>query len=52
MNAAASPGNPRPRTAVLIQHAGMGDLVWHVPYFRRIAETSSDGQVTVIAPPS
>jgi heptosyltransferase-2 len=52
LKALASPGDPRPRTAVLIQHAGMGDLVWHVPYFRRIAETSSDGQVTVIAPPS
>jgi heptosyltransferase-2 len=42
----------RPRTAVLIQHAGMGDLVWHVPYFRRIAESSRDDQVTLIAPPS
>ena len=41
-----------PRTAVLIQFAGMGDLVWHVPYFRRIAETSADGQISVIAPPS
>jgi len=30
----------------------MGDLVWHVPYFRQIAATSRDGQVTVIAPPS
>ena len=49
---ALPPGDERPRTAVLIQHAGMGDLVWHVPYFRKIAETSRDGQVTVIAPPS
>ncbi len=30
----------------------MGDLVWHVPYFRRVAETSADGLVSVIAPPS
>ncbi len=30
----------------------MGDLVWHVPYFRLVAQTSADGQVTVIAPPS
>jgi heptosyltransferase-2 len=52
LNAAASTGDSRPHTAVLIQHAGMGDLVWHVPYFRRIAETSRGGQVTVIAPPS
>jgi heptosyltransferase-2 len=36
----------------MIRDVGMGDLVWHVPYFRRIAESSSDGQVTVIAPPS
>ncbi len=41
-----------PKTAVLIQWAGMGDLVWHVPYFRRVAETSADGLVSVIAPPS
>lgn len=42
----------RPRTAVLMQLNGMGDLVWHAQYFRRIAETSRDGQVTVIAPPT
>ncbi len=52
MSATDSAGDSRPRTAVLIQHAGMGDLVWHVPYFRRIAETSREGQVTLIAPPS
>jgi heptosyltransferase-2 len=52
LNPAATTGDSRPRTAVLIQLAGMGDLVWHVPYFRRIAATSRDGQVTVIAPPS
>ncbi|MCK9687087.1 glycosyltransferase family 9 protein [Scleromatobacter humisilvae] len=42
----------RPRTAVLHQWVGMGDLVWHAPYIRRIAETSRDGQVTVIASPT
>ena len=49
MNAAA---DPRPRTAVLLQQNGMGDLVWHAEYFRRVAETSRDGQVTLIAPPT
>jgi len=43
---------PAPRTAALIQHAGMGDLVWHVPYFRQVAAASEAGQLTVIAPPS
>ncbi|HEX7687549.1 MAG TPA: glycosyltransferase family 9 protein [Burkholderiaceae bacterium] len=42
----------RPRTAVIMQLNGMGDLVWHAQYFRRIAETSRDGQVTLIAPPT
>jgi heptosyltransferase-2 len=37
---------------VLHQWVGMGDLVWHIPYFRRIAATSSDGQVSVIASPT
>ncbi len=42
----------RPRTAVLHQWVGMGDLVWHIPYFRKVAETSSGGQVSVIASPT
>ena len=42
----------RPRTAVLHQWVGMGDLVWHIPYFRRVAETSGGGQVSVIASPT
>ncbi|MEO6281442.1 hypothetical protein [Roseateles sp.] len=42
----------RPRTAVLLQWVGMGDLVWHVPYFRRVAETSQGGQVSLIASPT
>ena len=45
-------GDKRPRTAVLHQWVGMGDLVWHAPYIRRIAETSRDGQVSVIASPT
>jgi heptosyltransferase II len=42
----------RPRTVVLLQWVGMGDLVWHVPYFRRVAETSHGGQVSLIASPT
>ncbi len=52
MNIAASSADKRPLTAVLLQQNGMGDLVWHAEYFRRIAETSRDGQVTLIAPPT
>ena len=42
----------RPRTAVLLQWVGMGDLVWHVPYFRRVAETSRGGRASLIASPT
>jgi len=52
LNSAAPSADKRPLTAVLLQQNGMGDLVWHAEYFRRIAETSRDGQVTLIAPPT
>ena len=42
----------RPRTAVMLQWVGMGDLVWHIPYFRRVAEASFEGKVSVIASPT
>jgi heptosyltransferase-2 len=42
----------RPRTAVLLQWVGMGDLVWHIPYFRRVALASHGGQVSLIASPT
>ncbi|MFT7772990.1 glycosyltransferase family 9 protein [Roseateles sp.] len=42
----------RPRTVVLLQWVGMGDLVWHVPYFRRVAQTSFGDQVSLIASPT
>lgn len=42
----------RPKTVVLHQFPGIGDLVWHIPYFRAIAEQSREGKVTVIAQPS
>jgi heptosyltransferase-2 len=41
-----------PRTAVLMRDVGIGDLVWHAPYFRQIAAHSADGQVTLFVPPS
>lgn len=42
----------RPRTVVLHQFVGIGDLVWHVPYFRAVAQQSHGGQVAVIASPT
>ncbi len=42
----------RPRTAVMLQWVGMGDLVWHLPYFRRVAQASHGGQVSLIASPT
>jgi heptosyltransferase-2 len=42
----------RPRTVVLQQYAGIGDLIWHIPYFREAARRSRDGRVTVISQPS
>lgn len=44
--------DPRPRTLVLHQFPGMGDLVWHVPYIRAVAAQSHGGQVAVISAPS
>lgn len=41
-----------PRTVVLLQFTGIGDLVWHIPYFKRLAELSANGQITVVAQPS
>lgn len=42
----------RPRTVVLLQFSGIGDLVWHIVYFKAIAEQSQDGRITVVAQPS
>jgi heptosyltransferase-2 len=51
MTAAADAG-PLPRTAVLMRDVGIGDFVWHAPYFQRIAQLSAGGRVAVLAPPS
>ncbi|MEW6098033.1 MAG: glycosyltransferase family 9 protein [Pseudomonadota bacterium] len=42
----------RPKTVVLHQFTGIGDLVWHIPYFKAVAEQSRGGKVSVIAQPS
>ena len=47
----SSPQHP-PRTVVLLQYTGIGDLVWHIPYFKRLAQLSANGQITVVAQPS
>lgn len=44
--------DPRPRTVALHQYAGFGDLIWHLPYFRLLAERSQAGRLSVIAKPS
>lgn len=42
----------RPRTVVLLQYTGIGDLIWHIQYFKAVAEQSQGGKVTVVAQPS
>ncbi|MDR0902380.1 MAG: hypothetical protein LBM92_06390 [Opitutaceae bacterium] len=44
--------DPRPRTVVLQQYAGIGDFIWQIPYFREAARGSRDGRVSVISQPS
>ena len=41
-----------PRTVVVLNRSGIGDLVWHLPYFEAMARHSAHGRVTVIARPS
>ncbi len=47
-----STNDKRPRTVVLLQYTGIGDLIWHVQYFKAIAGQSQGGQVTIVAQPS
>jgi heptosyltransferase II len=49
---AMAAGDTRPATAVLITYSGIGDLIWHLPYFQSVAATSRAGRVTVVAAPS
>lgn len=47
----STPDN-RPRTVVMLQYSGIGDLIWHIAYFKAIANQSLGGRVTVVAQPS
>ena len=42
----------RPRTVVLLQYTGIGDVIWHIPYFEAVARTSQGGRITLVAQPS
>ena len=42
----------RPRTVVLLQYAGIGDLIWHIPYFKAVAAQSQHNRITLLAQPS
>jgi heptosyltransferase-2 len=44
--------DPRPKTVVILQYAGIGDLIWHIQYFKLIAAQSRGGRLTVVAQPS
>lgn len=41
-----------PKTLVVHHRSGIGDLVWHIPYLRAIAQRSRDGRITLMARPS
>lgn len=47
-----SPPDTRPRTVVVLQHTGIGDLVWHIQYLKLIAGRSQWGRITLVAQPS
>ncbi len=42
----------RPRTVVLLQYTGIGDVIWHIPYFEAVARSSQGGRITLVAQPS
>lgn len=42
----------RPKTVVLHQQTGIGDLIWHIPYIRAVAAHSQNNQVALIAAPT
>ncbi|MBI5333746.1 MAG: glycosyltransferase family 9 protein [Burkholderiales bacterium] len=37
---------------VLLQHTGIGDLVWHIQYLKLVAQRSHGGRITLVAQPS
>lgn len=42
----------RPKTVVLHQQTGIGDLIWHIPYIKAIAKQSHQGKISLVASPS
>jgi len=44
--------DPRPRTVVMLQYTGIGDVIWHIPYFEAVARASQGGRITLMAQPS
>ncbi len=44
--------DPRPRTVILLQYTGIGDVIWHIPYFAAVARASQGGRITLVAQPS
>lgn len=47
-----SSNDTRPRTVVLLQYTGIGDVIWHIPYFEAVARASRGGRITLAAQPS
>lgn len=47
-----SSNDTRPRTVVLLQYTGIGDVIWHIPYFEAVARNSHGGRITLVAQPS
>ena len=48
----SSQTDKRPKTVVLHQQTGIGDLIWHIPYIRAVAKQSQGGQVALVASPT
>lgn len=42
----------RSKTLIIHHRSGIGDLVWHIPYFRAIASSSAGGKASLVARPS
>jgi len=42
----------RPKTLIMHHRSGIGDLVWHIPYFRAIGASSRNGKASLMARPS
>jgi heptosyltransferase II len=45
----ADTADTRPRTVVVHHRNGIGDLIWHIPYLRAIAERSAGGKISLIS---